>query len=96
MSVKAVCRAVRFLIERGVLRVVRRSFPGQVTPYTIFEESVRKRLARAAAKWHLGNEPLVDWFASSGPAIKSDGSHVWPPPGHKRSEGDTLLPGPSD
>jgi DNA-binding MarR family transcriptional regulator len=56
MSRWTASRAVRSLINRGVLRVVRHGVPGRPTLYTVLPVEVFKSLNPVAAQWLESNE----------------------------------------
>jgi hypothetical protein len=53
MSRWAASRAVRSLVAKGVLRIVRRGVPGKATLYTIFPPTAFQELNPVAAQWLL-------------------------------------------
>ena len=58
MSKRSASRAVQVLIDREVLRVVRRGVTGKPTLYTIFPPAVFKALNPVAAQWIEGEKPV--------------------------------------
>jgi hypothetical protein len=56
MSKRSASRAVQILINRDVLRVVRRGVTGKPTLYTIFPAAVFKALNPVAAQWLEGEK----------------------------------------
>jgi hypothetical protein len=56
MSRWSASRAVRSLVAKGVLRIVRRGVPGKPTLYTVFPPAAFKSLNPIAAQWLDGEE----------------------------------------
>jgi DNA-binding MarR family transcriptional regulator len=54
MSHSAASRAVRSLVAKNVLTVVRRGVPGKATLYTVFPSAAFKSLNPVAARWLEG------------------------------------------